>query len=245
MKLYGLGGVGTGKLGNQVFAVKGGLQIVRQYQPVVANPNTAAQVETRAKMKLASQVAAVVAPAIAIAPEGNKTKRNLFISRNYSNIGYEDNIASIALGNMQLTKGTLAFVGVEAEKANNKINASLSEVPTSDIDKVAYCVLRQDENGGLSFVESQVVDRGDDGHFSFVSESTAKINNRYTVLAYGIRINSERAALKLGQMTAPTAENIASIISSRSLTENDITLTQTSGASFVAQQESGPVNPGD
>lgn len=242
MKLYGLGGIGTGKLGNQVFAVKSGQQIVRQYQPIVTNPNTAAQVETRSKLKLMSQVAAVVAPAIAIAPVANKTKRNLFISRNYSEVAYNDNTALIELNKMQLTKGTLAFVGISAQtNASDKIVASLREEPTSDIDKVAYCVVRQDTNGGLSFVESKVIDRGNDNTFPFVSESSAYVDNRYTVLAYGIRVNSERAALKLGQLIAPTAENIATIISTRQLTDNDITLTQTTGVSFLTEE--GPVNP--
>lgn len=250
MKLYGLGGVGTGKLGNQVFAVKSGLQIVRQYQPIVTNPNTAAQVATRSKLKLMSQVAAVVAPAIAIAPVANKTKRNLFISRNYSEVTYNEETAAIALNKMQLTKGTLAFVGVTAElNSSNKIVASLSEEPTSDIDKVAYCIVRQDVNGGLSFVESKVIDRDSNNAFPFTSQSTAFNGNRYTVLAYGIRVNSERAALKLGQLIAPTAENIASIVASRSLNDSDITLTQTTGASFLAEEgaddpgSGGPVNP--
>lgn len=250
MKLYGLGGVGTGKLGNQVFAVKSGVQIVRQYQPVVANPNTAAQVETRAKMKLASQVAAVVSPAIAIAPEGNKTKRNLFISRNYSNIGYEDSTASIALTKMQLTKGTLAFVGLNASKTQaGKISASLRESAPQDITKVAYCVVRQSAEGNLSFVESKVIDRDTNGTFVFESDAQAYDSNRYSVLAYGIRVNSEKAALKLGMLAAPTAEDIAKIVATRALNDTDLTLTQTVGASFTAEggstepEQGGPVNP--
>lgn len=248
MKLYGLGGIGTGKLGNQVFAVKSGQQIVRQYQPIVTNPNTPAQVETRSKMKLMSQVAAVVAPAIAIAPVANKTKRNLFISRNYGEITYNDDTAAIQLSRMQLTKGTLAFVGVNAKATEqNKIQVSLSEKPTEDIDKVAYSIVRQNNEGGLSFVESKVVDRDENGTFPFTSQSTLFTGNRYTVLAYGIRLNSERAALKLGQLNAPTAENVAQIVSTRALSDSDITLTQTTGASFIAaegpSQPEGPVNP--
>lgn len=242
MKLYGLGGVGTGKLGNQVFAVKGGMQIVRQYQPVVANPNTAAQVETRAKMKLASQVAAVVSPAIAIAPEGNKTKRNLFISRNYPNIGYEDTTASIALDKLQLTKGTLGFVPIIAELVHGETIIAQNDAPVpADIDKVAFCLVKQDTDGRLAYMDSKVVERNDLGNFSYESDFEPVMGDRYTVLAYGIRVNSERAALKLGQLAAPTAESIAKIVASRSLNDTDITLTQTSGSSFVAS--AGPVNP--
>ena len=54
MKLNGIVGKGTGKLGASVFAISGGEQIVRQYNPVVSNPNTDAQVAQRAKLKLMS-----------------------------------------------------------------------------------------------------------------------------------------------------------------------------------------------
>ena len=49
-----------GKLGGAVFAVNAGEQIVRQYQPQVANPRTAAQLTQRAKMNLTGKLSAIV-----------------------------------------------------------------------------------------------------------------------------------------------------------------------------------------
>ena len=90
-------------------------------------------------------------------------------------------------------------------------------------------------------MDSKVVERNGIGNFAYESDFEPIMGDRYTVLAYGIRVNSERAALKLGQLAAPTAESIAKIDASRSLNDTDITLTQTSGSSFVAS--AGPVNP--
>lgn len=81
MKLTGISGTGTGRVGAYVFAVRKGVQIVRQHQPVVLNPKTQAQVEQRAKMKLASQVSAALANQIKpwkqVAPV-NVSARNMF-----------------------------------------------------------------------------------------------------------------------------------------------------------------------
>lgn len=60
MKLSGFVGTGSGKLGNSVFMVRGGQQIVRQYQPIVLNPKSSTQREQRAKWKAAVQLSAVM-----------------------------------------------------------------------------------------------------------------------------------------------------------------------------------------
>lgn len=52
-KIVGLVGSGHGKLGNTVMTVRRGIQIARVYQPVVANPKSARQQMSRAKMGLA------------------------------------------------------------------------------------------------------------------------------------------------------------------------------------------------
>lgn len=49
-------GSGSGKLGNLVGYVRGGKQMTRVYQPIVANPNTARQQLSRAKMRRCSVI---------------------------------------------------------------------------------------------------------------------------------------------------------------------------------------------
>jgi len=53
-----------GKLGGVVYQQYEGMQISREYQPVVKNPQTTKQVENRAKFKLASQITAEFAKVI-------------------------------------------------------------------------------------------------------------------------------------------------------------------------------------
>ena len=230
MKLYGIGGVGTGKLGNQVFAVKGGVQVVRQYQPVVTNPNTPAQVETRAKMKLISQVAAVVAPTIAIPAEGLKTKRNMFISRNYNLMDYADNKATISLNSMQLTKGTLAFGDLALERSGVNLSANIIHSISSDITKIVYILLQQTANGKLLLAESQTKDYDNGQGLICEFNKAAVTGDVYVALAYGIRPNTERAKSYLDNMQAPTAAAIAQVIAERRLLDSDITMTETIGA---------------
>lgn len=80
MKLNGLVGGGTGKLGNSVFSQNAGRTIVRQYQPEVKNPNTARQQNSRARFTLAGDIAKQFAQVLAIGRPrvGALTSRNQF-----------------------------------------------------------------------------------------------------------------------------------------------------------------------
>lgn len=83
MKLAGFVGTGSGKLGASVFTVRKGVQVVRQYQPVVTNPNTAKQVGVRAVFALLSKNAKLLAGSFAFKAEGIQSERNLFVKRNW------------------------------------------------------------------------------------------------------------------------------------------------------------------
>lgn len=72
-KMFGLGGVLTGKLGNTVLAVVNGIQVARQYQPIVQNPKSNAQQLQRAKANLAGRLSALV-PREAISGLGNNAR---------------------------------------------------------------------------------------------------------------------------------------------------------------------------
>lgn len=84
MKLNGMAGKGTGKLGSMVYATVRGAQIVRQYNPVVYNPNTEKQATQRAKFSLLTKVAAMVSPALVFQGRGPLiSNRNAFIKANF------------------------------------------------------------------------------------------------------------------------------------------------------------------
>lgn len=99
-----------GKLGGAVFAVSAGEQIVRQYQPQVANPRTAAQLSQRAKMNLTGKLSAIVRnSAIMALGINSRERRSVFTSNILRNatvtIDGTKYTAAIAPENIVFSKG--------------------------------------------------------------------------------------------------------------------------------------------
>lgn len=238
MKLHGIGGVGTGKLGSMVYSVRNGQQIVRQYNPIVANPSTAAQVEARSKMKLMSQLAAIVAPVIAINAEGLKSKRNLFISRNYPLAGYEENTAQIDMAGVQLTKSNTAFPDFEVDRSNGQsIAIHLSEDATNLFDRVIYCAVISQSDGSLRLWDDVLVtEAGTGGLFPAVLPYTP---NAIAIYGYGIRANNDDAKAAYANLKSGDAGKLAEILTSRNATLAAITISETKGCVLEVGESEG------
>lgn len=224
-KIYGLNGVLSGRIGASVFAVRNGENIARKYQPVVQNPNTPAQVETRAKLKLASQLSAVMAPYIAIPKQGPVSSRNLFIRANYGALTYADNTASVDLSEVKLTTSVVGLpeIGAVAGAADS-VDVSLSKA-VADISRVVYVAVLRQADGTLRAAGSIVVSNaGLDGKFS--GNIPIGTSLPVQVYAYGVRDNTEAASVAFGNMEVDAAY-LANLITTRRLTERDITLTET------------------
>lgn len=113
-KIYGLNGALRGKQGNNVFSIQNGTQIVKAYQPVVANPRTFLQVRQRSKFALAGKMSAIV-PNEAIAGlsgSNARARRAAFVSivakaASFSSVGSEL-VASVATNSVVFSQGNLA-----------------------------------------------------------------------------------------------------------------------------------------
>lgn len=81
-KIYGINGKLTGKVGNTVFAVDGGIQVARQYNPIVANPRTEGQQLQRLKVRLAGQMSHGIQPAAIEGLRGNRRQRRSALNSN-------------------------------------------------------------------------------------------------------------------------------------------------------------------
>lgn len=238
MKLHGIGGVGTGKLGSMVYSVRNGQQIVRQYNPIVANPSTEAQVEVRSKMKLMSQLAAIVAPVIAISAEGLKTKRNLFISRNYSLAGYNNNVANIDMGSVQLTKSNTAFPPFQVDRSNGtSIAIQLSEDANNLFDRVVYCAVISQADGSLRLWDSVLVTEGGAG--GLFPATMPYTPNAIAVYGYGIRANNDDAKAAYENLKSGDAGKLAQILTSRNATLEAVTISETKGCVLEIGATSG------
>jgi len=237
MKLYGLSGLATGKKGADVFSIRNGVQIVRQWNPEPYNPKTPSQVESRAKMKLLSQVGAAVKPIIAIQREGLKTPRNLFISKNYDIVSYANNEAQIALQDMQLTNSSIALPAFTAERSGSTIDVALAQDMRGSIDRVVYLVLSCPSNQELIPQGSIVVSTpGADGLFA---GQLPDVEGNIVVYGYGIRDNNAASTVKFSDLGVDPGITVAKIVASRTLSSTDFSLTETRGLQLADGESSG------
>ena len=210
MKLQGILGKGTGKLGNAVFAVSGGEQIMREYNPNVSNPNTEAQVVQRAKLKLMSQLGAALAPALGFKKMGLVSARNQFVSKNIGLAIVEENVASAPLSELQLTPSNVAFPALATPTATSGLmSVALASLPNGTIKRVVYVVYHINENDVLEYVASKVVsEAGEGGSFPTTFNG---ISGDTVVYAYGVKDNTSAATIKYEDMVADGTNDISSL----------------------------------
>lgn len=236
--MYGFSGKVTGKKGDAVFAVRNGEQIIRQYNPIVANPATQKQVNARAALKLSSQLSAAFATVIAIPREGAKTRRNRFQQVNYKRISAVDGIAMIDLNGIQLTKSSNPMIAFSANRNNGtQLICQLSESGEGIFDRVVYVAMVKGEDGSLRVHDTAVVEGSSAGYnFQGILKYTVK---EVVCYAYGISDLNSRAKGIFDNMSAPTAEQVAKLIYNRTISLNDARLSETTGLTIAAGQNSG------
>lgn len=243
MKLMGIAGVGTGKLGNNVFSVRNGEQIVRQYNPIVSNPQTDAQVASRSRLKLMSQLAAVLAPSIAIPGDGLKSRRNMFISQNYDLSSFNNGQAQVNMALIQLTKSSVSLPSLQVVRAaGTGITCSLASDAHEALDRVAYVIVAKNADGSFSIFATALADAaGAEGTFSKVLPYTSL---PIVVYAYGIRANDNATLTRFDSIVADANLNIASVSTrSRDLLAN-VTLTATRGVVLGMNENQGSDDSG-
>lgn len=232
-KVYGITGKANGKFGNAVFRIRYGQQIMAQYNPVVANPRTAAQVEARAKLKLLSQLSASMAPAIAIPREGPISPRNFFTRYNYDFVSYapgSDNStqASVQLSQLQITHSTLTLPEVSFTHEGNNFTVQLAG-SASQLSSVVYAIFSVQTDGTLRFLGSEISSTGPRFDATFTASGS-----KIVVYAYGVQPLSEMARVKYEQMNVSSATLLASLVANRTLTVNDVAVTETKYADLTA-----------
>lgn len=225
-KFYG-SAVKTGKLGGSVFAIRNGEVIERQYQPVVSNPSTQNQVAARAKLKLMSQLSAVLAPVIAIPRLGAVSSRNRFVSINYPTAKFVNNQADVNMLDIKLTKSVVGMPGISAVRTEQNLSMQLN-YGDADLSRVVYVVIIRQPDDSIRLVGSVVVTTpGAENKWPATLNFAGSVATY--VYAYGVRDNTEAARAMFSDL-AISAEDVANIIVYRSLLESDITVTKTVSA---------------
>lgn len=224
--------VKSGRVAGSVFAVRNGEVIERAYNPIVANPNTPAQLENRAKLKLLSQLSAVFGNYIAMPRIGAVSARNRFVKENYGATTYASNEADITMTSVKLTKSVVALPELTATRTGFTIGVELN-LADADINRIVYIgVVRQPDGTARVAAAAVVSEAGTNRNYP----GTLEMNTTAPayVFAYGVRDNTEAARVKFADMNV-TAENIANVIVTRMLTEQDVTVTETQAVSVPAQ----------
>lgn len=243
-KVTSLYGKTTGKIGSIVFSTSGGETIAREYNPNVSNPNTQAQINQRARLKLMSQLSASLAPVIAIPKKGLVSARNQFTKMNFEQSMAENGVAQITYENVQLTNGNLGLPAIEATRSQGSgISIYLAEDAHLAVNRVVYILYRKTSEQRLQFVTSIVVEAaGANGTFPATLPYT---EGDIVLYAYGMRDTNESASAKYGNMQVSNAVDVARLTAYRNISSEDFQFTETRGATMYADQsEVTPVPEG-
>lgn len=224
MKLNGIIGKGTGKLGSSVFAISGGEQVVREYNPVVSNPNTEAQIAQRAKLKLMSQLGAALAPALGFKKMGLVSARNQFVSKNIGLATFGEEKASVDLMSLDLTGSKISLPELaNPTQSGTNLSVALSGAAAENIKRVAYYVYAIDEDGMLQYVASKIVSEAGEGRTFPTSIATG--DGSFVIYAFGIIDNNAKATIRYEEYIADANRLDASLSVNALFSSGDYTLT--------------------
>lgn len=230
----------NGKIGGVVFSTSGGVQITREYNPNVANPNTKAQVNQRARMKLMSQLSSAMAPVITMQKMGLVSARNQFTKRNFGYSYASNGQAQISYENIQLTQGNAALPRINFGGSSGNYYLELEDSADASISRVVWIVYKKTAEAKLQFFYSAIEENaGADGKFKHDLPGEMSADN-YVFYAYGMKDLSAKATAQYGELNVTTANDLATLIASRKISMTDYQFTQTRGATSNQGQ---PIEP--
>ena len=235
MKLNGLLGTGSGKLGTSVFTTVKGVQIVRQHQPTVTNPSTNLQVAQRSRFKLVSQIAASMAGVIAIPRIGLTSSRNLFIKKNMPAVIGDAEGAKVSYEKLQLTNGTAALPAIVATRSSGNLTLKLASNASEMVNRVIYCIFKKSSENQLMLNNSAIVSNaGEDGSFKL---QITDIAGDLAIYAYGMKDTSASASATFGNYKVTNASDVATLVSNRSISTKDFIFTNTRGTTLFSGED--------
>lgn len=219
---------GNGKVENLVVSQVSGVTIARAYQPNVSNPKTEKQVDQRARLKLASQIAAAMSPVIAIPKNGLVSARNAFIKKNMDLITAVQGTAEMMFAKIQLTNGSNPLPTLKAEfSENGYFTFGLTSDPGDSISRMVYSLFKKNANGQLQFFKSYVTDNPTSEKDYLMGEDG--LTGEVVVYGYGIKDLSTAAKVKFDNYNIESGADVAKLVSTRTMSASDYQFTKTSG----------------
>lgn len=233
IKLGKKGGLVTYKVGDMILA--------REYNPKVHNPRTEKQVQQRAKIKLLSQLAAIVRDIIAIFPSSEKSARAIFLADNWQFVEVQELTAQFNLENLRLTNGIIPLPNIRKEivvsTIRDRVWISMAEPPAEEVRAVFYYQFHRTNDGLLSLDGYAVSEYRDfapeHGYFPLYTRGFKLIDNQfaeedYYVFALGMICKTDDAWDIWTNEPYEPCELLARLIKFGYLTAQDFEFTQTS-----------------
>lgn len=191
-----------GKAGGWVYQQYEGMQVFREYQPNVKNPQTTKQTNNRAKFKSASQIVAQYSEALNIRLAKlsiyTRVRRGAAINAIYGVVETDPNGVSTAFENILRSINSKSMATIESPT----VGSGAGNVPTITAqtgDVVTYIAANYDINGKLISREVS----------TYTSDGTAKaINPAVNAKTFGFMAVATRATTEDGRATL---SNIAGI----------------------------------
>ena len=236
-----------------VFRQRQGETIATQYQPVVTNPNTDAQQDSRVAFKLMSQLAAIMAPALGSlavlsrpARKGRPSQRNAFFAQNYGLVETRDTEtgkrATIPMEQLQLTTSFISAGKMEITQDGDQITVRGTASPgkKQKIALVGFGSLAGADRPAkiIDIAEVEVDDNSEWRYHTTITNVRAKgVTDQITVLSYGLIPLSQRMKTKMENINTPYDEPFISAVElQKAVEDGEMSVTETIGANFTAGQ---------
>lgn len=217
-------------MGASVWAVRNGVQIVREYNDKVTNPNTPAQVGQRAKFKLLTQLAAVVAGdgMFFRNTKPGESMRNAFMRDNMSavTLAPTGDVALLNVGEVVLTDGHTTAPSATFNRATGTLSVDLSDAAMSDIMGIGYAVITLPEVGRVIGYSARAEKA--EGETAITAKIVAgpSLMKKTNVLIWGYRFADAAARAKYETIAATETADVVSLEFNRMLREGLIEPTQ-------------------
>ena len=234
-----------GKKGGIVTYKVGDTMLAREYNPHPKNPKTERQVQQRAKIKLLSQIAAVLRPIIAIFPSSEKSSRAIFARLNYPKITASGTTAEIDFTSVSLTDSSRPITQVAKDIAflpsGVRMLVGLPQEPTEDIKRVFYYLFGKQDNGKLVFLDyyfSEIRWSSRNPLFFCWANAPFEIDNQgratrdYLIYAIGMGDYSQAATDYWNNLDVPNIGLLGQLIAEKLISSTDFYFTDTSSLSW-------------
>lgn len=231
MKLQGFVGKGTGKLGASVWAVRKGVQIVREYTDKVTNPNTPAQVGQRAKFKLLTQLGAVVAGdgMFFRSLNAGESMRNAFMRANMGavELGPTGDVALLNVSEVVLTDGHTTAPAATFNRTTGALSVDVSAAAMADIMGIGYAVITLPDVGRVIGYSARAEKGEGETAITATIVAPSALMNKTNVLVWGYRFADAAARAKYEAIAAAETADVVALEFDRMLREGLIEPTQT------------------